>query len=346
VIDELSQPKISVIVLTYQAEAWIEACLRSLSCQSFDDFEIVLADNASTDNTLEVASKTGIPHRVVRNDVNLGYSAGNNQAAAVARGAHLLFLNPDTRCEENCLRELVAMAPRTAIVAAHQLTYDGSGELSCGMPVDIFAFPLPPASHSRWSRPFYADGAALFIARDDFTRLGGFDEDYFLFAEDLDLSWRARLVGYAIVGCPRAIVYHESGGTAGGGGIAKSASYQTTTFRRYLGERNIQRTILKNFGLGTLLWLVPLYLLQFAVELLVLTAVGSVAGALADLRALLWNASHLRGTLWERQKVQASRTVPDRQILSDMYKGSSKLLLLKTVGVPLVKKTKIPRTVA
>ena len=214
------------------------------------------------------------------------------------------------------------------------MTYDGDRQISCGVEIDIFGYPLPEVKNP--NRVFYADGAAFLIRKDVFKELGGFDPAFFMYAEDIDLSWRARLYGYRIQPLPTAIVYHAFGATAGGG-IIDARAYVTSVIRRYFSERNTIRMLLKNYTLGALLAILPLYFLMNIGESLLFALSGHLRAAAAYGRAWVWNIMNIGSTLRERKIVQRRRTVSDAQIVRQMYKTIAKIQVFRRVGIPEVK---------
>lgn len=319
--------------MTYNAEKWIKPLLESIMGQTVKCFEIIVIDNASSDDTVNIVKK--FPEVVVMpSPSNVGFAAANNKASKIARGTHLLFLNPDTKLDRRAIEEATKHIMRSsgAIVALAQRQYDSGQFLTNGNGVDWLGYPM---GLDTAKVAFYADGAAMIVPRDIFLRLNGFDEALFMFHEDIDFCWRAQISGYSIESCRNAIVFHASGASAAGG-AQKGRVYFTTYFRRFHGEKNILRNILKNFALWRLPFGVVCYLLQQAIEILVMALFGRPEFAAADLAAIYWNMQHLRDTLVERKASQETRAVSDIRIVKRMYWGLAKYKALRTVGMPKV----------
>lgn len=197
-------PRVSALLVTYNSGATIEAALRSVLEADYPAgrLEAVVVDNASADASREVVSRLAAeaPGRVrlVASRRNAGFGAGVNRAAAHARGELLLLLNPDARLRRETLALLVAEAHAT----------QGAGFRLWEPRQQPFEHPKtydPVTGETDW-----ASGACLLIAREAFEALGGFDPRIFLYAEDVDLSWRARARGWKIRYVPRALVDHDS----------------------------------------------------------------------------------------------------------------------------------------
>lgn len=326
-------PKVSVIVLNWNGKAHLQDCLESLRQQSFEDFEVIMTDNASTDGSQEFVRRNFPEVRIFQNEENLGYTGANNAAAKIARGQYLFFLNNDTKVHPDCLKELVLSLegnPKAAVCALKVLTFDGSAVSTCGCGVDFLGFiDLEPGY-----KLFFADGSSFFIRKNIFEELGGFDPKHFIFNEELDLCWRVWISGYKVILDPKAIIYHKVGATVTGGSF-KKGSYTTSVWRRYLGERNSLRNLLKNYSLSYLFWILPVYLAVNLGEMLVLVFNGQFRVIRdAYLRSYWYNLLNLPDTLRERRRIQSRRHVSDRFIFSRMSKKISKFETFKKIGVP------------
>lgn len=327
-----ARPEISVIVLNWNGKNWLKKCFDSLKNQTFRDFEVILVDNASFDGSVEYIKKHFSWVKLIQHKENLGYAKANNNAVKNTLGKYLFFLNCDTWLDKNCLRNLWEQTERKeGIFAPQQMSYDQKKFLSCGMGCDIFGYP---GSKREGRKPFYADGAALFVKKDLFNILGMFDEKTFFSYEDADLSWRALLLGYDIIPVPQAVVYHEIGATLTGGDI-KDKGYSTAIWRRYLGERNNLRNILKNYHFLTLLWILPLYLSINLTEIILFLVTGRLK-VIRDcyLKAWWYNIINFGDTWRWHRRIRSKRKVNDWQILKRMEWKVEKLAVFKRVGIP------------
>jgi len=214
-----------------------------------------------------------------------------------------------------------------------QLGYDDKKFLNCGLGLDVFGFPINEGTDKKF---FYADGAAIFMYKKDFISLGMFDEGLFMIMEDIDLSWKARLLGVSLERVKNAVIYHKSGHAIGTGG-RETDGFSTTLFRRYHGEKNIIRNELKNYSLLNLIWVLPINLLINLSETTLFLLLGKRELALVYVRAYIWNIKNIRDTLKKRSWIQSRRVVGDSSIINSMYKGSARLKLLLEAGVPRVK---------
>jgi GT2 family glycosyltransferase len=232
-------PDCSVVIVNYHSEALLRACLESLP-SSADTFslEVIVVDNSGTaraSGALEAFPEA----RLIEAGGNVGFARACNLGMAAARGRHLLLLNPDTVAHPGAVatlsRELDA-SPDVGVVAARLLNPDGTLQYSCRRfprPLSIFfgryalltrLFPANPVSRDYlyldWdhdsTRPVdWASGACLMIRREVYERVGGLDDGYFLFVEDMDWCRRIRDAGHEVVYVPEAEVTHRIGASRG-----------------------------------------------------------------------------------------------------------------------------------
>jgi GT2 family glycosyltransferase len=244
---------IRIIVLNWNGQRWLERCLTALRQQESCAFEVVVVDNASTDGSVEFV-RTHFPEfTVLALEQNRGFSGGNNAGARGATTPYLAFLNNDTEVAPGWIASLVRAAerdPGIGVVASQIVFMDhptivdsaGDGYLRCGAAFK-HRHGQPRDAGGGDVEVFGACGAGFLIRRDLFERLGGFDEDYFMVHEDVDLSYRARLLGSRCVLAREAIVHHA--GSASLGRVSAQAVFY--------GQRNLEWTWIKNSPPGLLL---------------------------------------------------------------------------------------------
>lgn len=331
---------VSVIILNWNGERWLERCISSVRETQGPSYEILVADNASTDDSIGVISRFR-DVRLIRFHRNNGYALGNNLAAEFASGEFLLFLNPDTWIEQDTLQSLVntmSEAPRAGFCAASVVSYQGIQQLNNGLLYDLFGYPVPPlVKAASNSDLFYADGCALFARASVFRRIGGFDSGHFLFAEDSDLCWRGYLLGFPTVRSSRALVHHQMGG-ANSYSSKSEVTYgqlHTTYRRRLYSESNQLTNILKNFSISTLVWVLPLFFALNSMECVVLL-VHQRKMPILKLYPEAWIRALRRSsqTRLNRQRIQSERIVPDREVLRRFKWMYSKLASSMASGIP------------
>jgi GT2 family glycosyltransferase len=258
-------PTVSVIVLNYNGLQYMEDCFSSLSDLDYpvEHVELVLADNASHDGSVEYVREHFPQVRVIQFERNHGFCEGNNRAAAQVQSDLVAFLNSDMRVEPHWLTGLLeGMAGEREVICSSSKILNWDGHL-----VDFGGILLSFLGHGRadgYRNPnltAYDDvgyilapcGGAMLIDRKVFLDVGGFDEDYFAYFEDIDLGWRLWVLGYKVAFAPESICYHVHYG---------SSSKQASARIHYLYERNALYTIIKNYERRYLARVLPLALLM------------------------------------------------------------------------------------
>jgi GT2 family glycosyltransferase len=275
----VSKPAISVIVINYNGARWLEPALASLGSQTIaDQLEVIVVDNDSPDQSGELATKLmrNLPRRqVLRNEVNLGYGEGNNLAAKQAQGRYLLFLNNDVWLEPDCLEQLLRVVAVTQAAAASPLIMDYVNDTIQsvgGSGFDVFGFSCGPLQCPRRPEVLVASGSAMLVERNLFQELGGFDGQFFMYAEEYDLCWRIWLAGKKVVLAPLAKLHHRGAANVNPHGHQSVLEHRTSDTKRYYANRNNLLVLLKNCQ-HLLLIMVPLQIVLLAVEALVTGAV-------------------------------------------------------------------------
>lgn len=209
---------VSVIIVNWNAGQAVDACLASLAASGVAEPDVVLVDNASSDGSARAACGRHPRVRLVETGANLGFAAGANRGAAVARGDLLVFLNPDARVLPGALAVLVDALAATpeAGIAGGGLAGEGGGwqpgAARFGPLAHLLLDTTPGRLRARLRRtPHRVDwvyGTFMAVRRDLFHLLGGFDPRYFLYGEDLDLCYRAARLGAQTIHVPAARAVH------------------------------------------------------------------------------------------------------------------------------------------
>jgi GT2 family glycosyltransferase len=297
---------VSVVVLAFQSGGTLGRCLAALKGQTVKGFETIVADNASSDGAPQAATKADPGLRLIDNGGNLGFAAGNNRAAEQARGHWLVLLNPDAYPEPDWLEQLLTCArahPRARCFTARQRMAQDPGRLDgLGDAMAGIGFPFRGGYGATDPGPmadgevFSPCGAAMMIDRALFLELGGFDESFFCYCEDVDLGYRLRLRGEPVILAAQAIVLHEGSVSTGG---------RRSDFSVFHGVRNRLWLFVKDTP-PLLFWLI----LPFHVAATVTVwARATVQGRAAPVEQGLEAAIKGLPRVWrQRQAVQAKRT--------------------------------------
>ncbi|MDB5850718.1 MAG: putative glycosyltransferase [Rhodoferax sp.] len=299
-------PEVSLVVVNWNGGDLLRKCLQHVRAQTVLPDEVIVVDNASTDHSIAQLEPWD-RMTVLRMPDNLGFAAGNNHAIARGASRYVVLLNPDAFPAPDWLERLLAAAaayPQAASFGSRQLCWgdtaklDGIGDTyhlsgtawreAHGVPQD--------QSHLVAREIFAPCAAAALYRRAALDEVGGFDESYFCYMEDVDLGFRLRLAGHTARYVPDAVVEHVGGATSGGG---------RSDFAVFHGHRNLVWTYVKNMP-GWLFWL--LLPLHVAVNLAALAAF-SLRGQMGTVARAKWAAlKGLPGAWRQRQRIQRKRT--------------------------------------
>ena len=303
---------VGLVLVTYNAEAYICRALAAVAAQTRPPDEVVIVDNASTDGTLAAIDRfargRAMPLRVIPSRTNLGFAVANNRAVEqLASCGMVALLNPDAFPEPAWLGTLLSAAeahPESASFASRLMLdgqpgrLDGAGD-ECHVSGLVWRHghgqALGDVPDALRARPvFSACAAAALYRRDDWVRVGGFDERFFCYAEDVDLGFRLQLAGRGCWYAPDAVAHHLGSASAGVG----------SAFSVYHGHRNLEWMFLKNMPAALLWRYLPLHLLVSAVGL----AFFATRGRGGSYLRAKWDALVGVGESWRaRRAVQASR---------------------------------------
>lgn len=306
-------PQISVLIVNYNSSGRLKKCLSCLDAQTFRDFEIIIVDNASTDNSVTEAKTSGVGAQYIDAGDNIGFAAANNLAAKTAAGQWLAFLNPDAYAEPGWLQEIMAAVARhpwadafgsTQLMANDPSRIDGAGDAYSIFGVNYrshFGRPVETLPQKD-SECFTPCAAAAVYRRDVFESLNGFDEQFFCYGEDVDLGFRLRLSGGRAVQVRAAVVLHEGSGVTG----------KSSAFTVYHGHRNRIWLTYKNLPSALL---APLFPVHVAVNLCFLLwfLLRGVGPAYA--RALIDGYRGHFELKTQRRAVQAARKISSRELM-------------------------------
>ena len=214
--ENLNVPLVSIIIINYNGKSYLEKCLESIKKIKYDNLEIIVVDNNSTDGTMEFLAQNYPSIITLKLDKNYGFAKPNNVAAKIAKGDFLLFLNNDTEVTPNFLTELVqVLVGNNQIGICQSLLLKPNGEIdSSGDFIDTIGVVYNSKEPIDKIREISsARGASMIIRKELFLDLEGFDEQFFVSFEDVDLGWRTWIKGYKVVINPKSVVYHHGGKT-------------------------------------------------------------------------------------------------------------------------------------
>jgi GT2 family glycosyltransferase len=265
--------KLAIVILNWNGQHFLEQFLPALIRFSPEYAEIIIADNASSDNSVAFL-KTHYPSlKIIQNNENGGFSKGYNDALQQIEADYYCLLNSDVEVTENWVNPIVNLLdnnPEVAVVQpkllsyAHKQQFEYAG--ACGGFIDRFGYPFCRGrlfgclendnnQYDTSMEVFWATGAALFVRSSVFHALKGLDEDFFAHMEEIDFCWRVKNAGYKIMVEPGSVIYHVGGGT-----LPKNSARKT-----YLNFRNNLFILLKNLPKRKIL---PVLLLRFPLDII------------------------------------------------------------------------------
>jgi len=304
--------KVSVIVVNYNGISYLETCLRSVLAQNVPDFEVILVDNKSSDDSLEYVRRTFPDLLLVANDKNLGYTGGINSGISHAKGKYLAPLNVDTEVQKNWLGTMVKFMdanPDAGAVTPKSLLYRDREKVGVmGLNIHItgigFVRGLNKQDSDLPKEPFQVagiSGCSFLIRREIVERMGGLNENNFLYYDDVDLSWVVNLMGYKIYCVPRSVVYHEY-------------QLKMTPQKMFWLEHGRLNAILCYLKPLTLIALLPLLMLTDGL-IIGYCLIRGPRYAWAKLRAWFSVANNIGGLLKRRRQVQRLRRISDFELI-------------------------------
>ena len=310
---------VSIIVLTWNSSVHLAHCLKNLETQIYKDFEIIIIDNGSTDNSVINAKQYDLNIRVKKLNENKGFAVANNIGARLARGKWLALLNADAFPEPEWLERLVSTAeqnPEYNSFSSRQIQFnaphllDGAGDT---YHISGLAwrngYKLSAKTYGLEQKEVFSScAAAALYSREEFLKVGGFDEDYFSYFEDVDLGFRLRLSGAKCLYVPEAVVHH----------VGSASTGKRSDFSVYYGYRNLIWTFVKNMP-APLIWIfLPLHIstiLFFAVYL-TLRGQGKVIW-----KAIFDALQGLSKMIQKRKIIQKNKKVEPGELLRVMSTG-------------------------
>ena len=320
-----SLPSVAVVILNWNGKHFLEKFLPSVLASQYDTLSVIVADNASTDDSLSFLRKNYPQVRILLSDTNEGFSKGYNSALRRVEADYYVLLNSDVEVSEGWIEPVISLMESDKKIAACQpkiLSFDKKDQFeyagAAGGWIDSLGYPFTrgrifetcekdTGQYNTIREIFWATGASLFIRASVFHEMNGFDEYFFAHQEEIDLCWRMQRAGYKIYAEPSSKVYHVGGGTLPMGNRKKV----------FLNFRNNLVMMVKNLPATEVLWKIPvrIFLDMIAAYRALIDANFStfISIASAHLHFLEWIFTGSRG------KKLNKRNLSD---LEGVYKGS------------------------
>lgn len=258
----MSLPFVSIAILNWNGRHFLQQFLPSVMASSWANREIVVIDNASTDDSVQYLRENFPSVKIVQNAANFGYTKGYNEGLKHLTADYFVLLNSDVEVVPGWIEPVIELMESDRQIAvcqpkllqfANRSTFEYAG--AAGGWLDYLGYPFAKGrlfdvcekdegQYDRAEPVFWASGAAMFVKSSVYNELGGLDEYFFAHQEEIDFCWRAQLAGYKVYVCPASVVYHVGGGTLPKGNARKV----------YLNFRNNLVMMAKNMRPGEAVW--------------------------------------------------------------------------------------------
>ena len=258
--------KVAVVIINYNGRKYLEQFLPSIVAGTYKQMELIVADNASTDDSLSFLRQNYPAVRIIELKRNHGYAGGYNEALKEVHSDYFVLLNSDVEVTPGWLEPLVELMDGDKTIGACQpkiLSYHKKDQFeyagAAGGWIDCLGYPFArgrifdicetdQGQYDEEQKIFWASGAALFVRSELFHQARGLDTYFFAHMEEIDFCWRLQLLGYSIYACPSSVVYHIGGGTLPKGNERKV----------FLNFRNNMIMLAKNLPKRQSFWKIPL----------------------------------------------------------------------------------------
>lgn len=276
-----NHPSVAVVILNWNGLAYLKKFLPSVCASTYPNLDIIIGDNASTDDSIKFIKENYPQIKILINDINYGFAEGYNRVLSQLNHDYFVLLNSDVEVTPNWIEPVIKLMESNLSIAAAQPKIRSHSNKSsfeyagaAGGFIDLFGYPfcrgrifdsleIDSGQYDKNSEIFWASGAALFIKRTNWLEMNGLDADFFAHMEEIDLCWRLKNQGYKIMYCADSLVYHVGGGT-----LSAENPYKT-----YLNFRNNLVLLQKNlpFAKAFLVifirfWLDFISLLKFIID--------------------------------------------------------------------------------
>lgn len=262
----MSQPSVAIVILNWNGKKFLQQFLPSVLASVYENKRVIVADNASTDDSLNFL-KTSYPQvEILLNSSNEGFAQGYNSVLKQVQADYYVLLNSDVEVTPGWIEPVIELMESDVLIAACQpklLSYNNKNYFeyagACGGWIDAFGYPFSrgrvfdvceedKGQYDTVQPCFWATGAAMFVKAKVYNDMGGLDGYFFAHQEEIDLCWRMQLAGYKVYVQPASVVYHVGGGT-----LPKGSSRKV-----YLNFRNNLIMMWKNFSFTEKIVKVPL----------------------------------------------------------------------------------------
>jgi GT2 family glycosyltransferase len=316
---------VSVVIVNYNGKHYLKDCIDSILGSMPANYEIIVADNNSSDDSVPYIQAAFAPHlqkmKFLVLDKNYGPAKARNKAMEIANGKYVAFLDNDTKVDKDWLITAIDLFRSDETIGCIQCKlllmdqkdrFDYAGEY-----LDHKGFLVQRAlhkeidqgQHDQYVEILAAKSAGMFIRKDVFEKINGFDEDYFIYVEETDLGWRSWHLGYKTVFCPESIVYHKFSTSS----IILTQEKHNYNIR-FHGTKNYITTLVKNLSARSMIVILPTHIAIWFLFAFFLIFTGNFRSAAHVIKGISWVGFNIRNILQKRSAIQNSRVLSDNDI--------------------------------
>lgn len=321
---------VSIIIVNYNGYFLLKECLQSIFQNSYSNYEIIIADNGSSDNSI-LKIKRDFKDKLSQIKIlnlkkNLGPALARNEAFKVSKGEIIVFLDNDTQVDKDWIQQALPFFQKNSKIGVIQsklllinqknkIDYVGEYLGSLGFLKSVANYgEIDNGQYNQIRSILAAKSAGMFIRRLAFIDAGMFDPDYFIFMEETDLGWRTWLMGYQNILASKSIVYHR---------FSSTKDVVDPDFNNFLirfhGTKNYIQTLIKNLSFKYLIKILPIHILLWFSLATFLLITGKFKSAKNIYQGIGWNFFHLNQTLQKRKKIQLKRKVSDQYLFEQQH---------------------------
>ena len=303
----------SIIILNYNGKEFLKDCINSIKSETETNYELIVVDNASPDNSGREAAIIFPDCKFILNEKNVGVPEGLNIGIKNSSGEFLILMNNDVKVTKDWMKGFfdayskhgIALYQPKFVKMTDPKILDGTGNM-----INLFGFgfargkgELDKGNYEKIEEISYASGTCMFLPRKIIEEIGLFDDKFFAYHEELDFGWRARLCGYKSFYVPQTTIHHY--GSAGWGWTGK---------KFYLLERNRWFVILKNYSLKTITRLFPSLLLLEIIMIGFFAKKGILKKKISSYGSIIKSFNQIRK---DRKHIQRIKKVSDKEVMKN-----------------------------
>jgi GT2 family glycosyltransferase len=313
--------KISIIIVNFNGGDYLISCIESLLNQNYQNYEIIIVDNNSSDNSISLIKGNFDDRRVkiLLEKKNHGFAKANNLGINISNGELILLLNNDTYVENDFLIKMLSFynEHNYDVIGPMEYSYDKKLKLDFYNTFDLIGYPY---LSKNLKSEMYLVGFCLLFSKEFYLKTRGFDNSFFMYFEETDWFWRIKLLGYRFAKAKDINVYHA-------GNVQKNINFKSLEWK----NKNNLVMLIKNYSFFTNLFIIPLFLIINIFEMIFFILVLKPKISFYYFISWIEVIKDIKSILRDRAWVQKNRVINDLVILRHVYFGFSKLqhLLIK-----------------